>query len=550
MHQVHVRYPSGQSIAYPAGTKIAAVIQGFGPLEAPLAAVKLNNELQSLDQTIVTNCHVQPVYITSREGSSIYRRSLCFLAANAARRLFPERQLNVGQTIGYSFYFYFSDQGCTSDEVTALQEKMRELVREDIPIAMEWWSYEDAVRYFADHHKDDTLLLLELTSEARIALNECAGFRDLHDSPLVPSTGVLSTFELLPYDQGFVLRYPKKEQPDSLQNFKDDPMLYRITAEARERSRNLGVNSIGELNRLNAPKKIKEYIQLCETLMNKRVARIADQVAERASTLKVVLIAGPSSSGKTTTSKKLAIQLKVLGFNPVVIGLDDYFINRDQTPRDEHGELDFECLEALDVPYLNEQLLQLFDGKAVELPSYDFKAGARRPSGRVIQMAERDILIMEGIHGLNDRLTPRIPLEQKMRIYVSALTQINMDGHNRISTTDNRLLRRMVRDNQFRGHSALQTIRMWPSVNRGERLHIFPFQNSADVAMNTALDYELGVLKIYAEPILRGIKPTEPEYAEAKRLLNFLAYFAPISPQYVPNDSLVREFIGESSFKY
>jgi uridine kinase len=550
MYQVNITYPSGTVVAYPSRTKVSAVTNGFGSLAMPLAAVLINNELLSLDDVILTNCRLEPVLIDSREGAAIYRHSLCFLAAIAARQLFPDRNLIVGQTIGYSFYHYFEDGQASQDDVEKLQARMRQLVKDDIPISKKWWSYEEAMVYFEEHGQVDTLLLLELTNEPRIALNECAGFRDLHNSPLVPSTGVLKTFELLPYDNGFLLHYPRKETPYELTEFKDDPMLFKITDDARKRSRILGVSSVGALNRLNTPKKLKEYIQVSETLMNKRVAEIADQVAERAAKLKVVLIAGPSSSGKTTTSKKLAIQLKVLGFNPVIIGLDDYFINRDRTPLDDNGELDFECLEALDVAYLNEQLLRLFDGEEVELPSYDFKAGARRNSGRKIRMQERDILIMEGIHGLNDRLTPKIPLPQKMRIYVSALTQINMDGHNRISTTDNRLLRRMVRDNQFRGHSALQTIRMWPSVQRGERLHIFPFQNSADTALNSALDYELGVLKIYAEPILRTIKPMHPEYAEAKRLLNFLAYFAPIPAQSVPNDSIVREFIGESSFKY
>ena len=485
-----------------------------------------------------------------RKSAASYRQSLCFLAANAARKLFPERRLTVGQTIGYGFYFYFEEGSASPADVAALKAKMLELVQENIPISLQWWSYGDAVAYFEKHRQVDTLLLLELINEPRIALNECDEFRDLYNSPLVPSTGVLKTFDLMAYDKGFLLRYPQKETPFELQPFRDDPLLYRITDEARRHSRNLGVKSIGDLNRLNQPKKIKEYIQLCETLMNKRVAEIADRVAAKAATLKVVLIAGPSSSGKTTTSKKLSIQLRVLGFNPLVIGLDDYFIDRVHTPLDEKGEPDFECLEALDVAFLNEQLLLLFAGEEVELPTYDFKVGARKPSGRRIRLQERDILIMEGIHGLNDRLTPRIPAEQKMRIYVSALTQINMDGHNRISTTDNRLLRRMVRDNQFRGHSAQQTIKMWPSVNRGERLHIFPFQDMADVALNSALDYELGVLKIYAEPILRSIKPTEKEYSEARRLLNFLAYFAPIPTQFVPDDSIVREFIGESSFKY
>ncbi len=550
MHQINVRYPSGETIAYPCGIKVSAVTSGFGSMRAPLAAVLINNELQAVDATILTNCSIEPVLIDSNQGAFAYRRSLCFIAAIASRQLFPQRNLVVGQAIGYGFYHYFEEGPASGQDISALQEKMRALVKEDIPISMQWSSYEDAVSYFREQTQDDTLLLLELTNEPRIALNECAGFRDLHSTPLVPSTGVLKTFGLMPYDNGFLLRYPQKETPDRLPEFVDDPLLYKITDDSRKRSEILGVSSIGALNRLNTPKKMKDYIQVAEALNNKRVAEIADLVAARASTVKVVLIAGPSSSGKTTTSKKLSIQLRVLGYDPVVIGLDNYFINRDRTPVDENGDPDFECLEALDVEYLNEQLVALFKGDEIELPLYDFKAGSRKPSGRKIKLGDRQILVMEGIHGLNDKLTPRIPREQKFKIYVSALTQINMDGHNRISTTDNRLLRRMVRDNQFRGHSALQTIKMWPSVQRGERLHIFPFQNGADAALNSALDYELGVLKSYAEPILRTVKPVDPEYCEAKRLLNFLAFFAPIPAQFVPNDSLVREFIGESVFKY
>jgi len=550
MHQVTIRYPSGKSLSFPSGIKVSEATAGFGAMSQPLAAVLVNNELQSLEAHVLTNCTMEPVLIDSAQGAFAYRRSLCFLAAIAARELFPHRDLVVGQAIGYGFYHRFEDGPITEAEIKALDAKMRDLVAMDIPIALQWWSYEDAMAYFTKNDQEDTLLLLELTNEPRIALNECAGFRDLHVTPLVPSTGVLQTFELVHYDEGFLLRYPRKETPTEIPEFVDDPLLYKITDDARKRSAILGVSSVGALNRINAPKKIKDYIVIAESLMNKRVAEIADQVAAKRDSVRVVLIAGPSSSGKTTTSKKLSIQLRVLGFEPMVIGLDDYFVDRTRTPRDENGDLDFECLEALDVEYLNEQLLELFAGKEVELPAFDFKTGERRPSGKRINMGERTILIMEGIHGLNDRLTPRIPKEQKFRIYVSALTQINLDEHNRISTTDNRLIRRMVRDNQFRGRSALETIKMWPSVQRGERLHIFPYQNSADTALNSALDYELGVLKIYAEPILRSVKPMDPEYCEAKRLLNFLAFFAPIPAQYVPQDSLVREFIGESSFKY
>jgi uridine kinase len=307
---------------------------------------------------------------------------------------------------------------------------------------------------------------------------------------------------------------------------------------------------VGHLNRLVAKKEIKSFIQIAEAFQSRKLYDVADRIYERRESVKVILIAGPSSSGKTTTAKRLSILLKVMGLEPLAIGLDDYYVGKARTPKDAKGEPDYECLEALDVEYLNEQLLALFRGEEVELPLFDFKIGARRESGRRIRMGRRTVLIIEGIHGLNDALTSQIDKEQKFKLYVSALTQLNLDDHNRVPTSDNRLIRRMVRDYQFRSHDAVQTIKMWPNVQTGERKHIFPYQNGADVAFNSALDYELSVLKVYAEPLLRSVKPIMNEYAEASRLLGFLENFAPIPPQYVPGQSILREFIGESEFKY
>ncbi|MBL8966122.1 MAG: nucleoside kinase [Spirochaetaceae bacterium] len=551
MRQITVTYPSGEKLAYPAGVKAADVIGRLGALPWPLAAVLVNNELKSLEAMLLADCAVAPVTIGTTQGAATYRRSLCFLLALAARELHPDRRLVAGMAIGTGFYHFFDDdRGVSAKDIAALEGRMRELVGRDVPISVERKAYADAVAYFAGSAQADTSLLLEHLNDPVIRLNECAGYRDLHVAPLVPSTGVLKTWALHPYHEGLLLRYPHKETPFELTPFEDDPVLYSIAKEYRERARILGVSSVGALNRVSAAKGIKPFIQVAEALQNKKIAAIADKVAERADKVKVVLLAGPSSSGKTTTSKKLAIQLKVMGFEPINISLDDYFVDRERTPRDEEGNYDFECLEALDVEYLNQQLLALFAGEEIELPTFDFKSGSRRPSGKKLRLSGRELLVIEGIHGLNDRLTPRIPRDQKFKVYVSALTQLNLDDHNRVSTTDNRLLRRMVRDYNFRGHSALATLRMWPSVGRGERKHIFPFQNSADAAFNSALDYELGVLKIYAEPLLRTVKPTDEEYSEAMRIQAFLDNFAPIPSQFVPKDSILREFIGESEFKY
>ncbi|MCX7024990.1 MAG: nucleoside kinase [Spirochaetes bacterium] len=551
MKQINVTYPDGDVVAYPFGVEATEVIGRFGELKAPLAAVLVNNELRPVETHLIVNCTIEPVTIDTSLGASTYRRSLCFLLAIAAREVFPGRRLVAGMSIGTGFYHFFDDDiPLDEKDFTALDARMRGLVERDIDIKVEWFSYADAVEYFRKSSQPDTLLLLDHLNDAEIAVNECAGFRDLHVAPLVPSTGVVRTFELKAYHSGFLLRYPHKETPDVLEQFADDPVLYKIATEYRARGKILGVSSVGALDKVSSPKAIRSLIPVAEALQNKKIAEIADMIASNADTVKCVMIAGPSSSGKTTTSKKLAIQLKVAGFEPLVIALDDYFVNRDRTPKDENGEFDFECLEALDIEYLNQQLIDLFSGKEIELPAYDFKAGERRPSGNFLRMTGREIVVMEGIHGLNDRLTPRIPKSQKFKLYVSALTQLNLDDHNRISTTDNRLLRRIVRDNQFRGHTAKDTLKMWGSVQRGEHLHIFPYQNTADAAFNSALEYEIGVLKIYAEPVLRAVKPMDDEYAEAKRLLTFLDNFAPIPSQFVPRDSILREFIGESEFKY
>jgi uridine kinase len=327
-------------------------------------------------------------------------------------------------------------------------------------------------------------------------------------------------------------------------------MLFQIYREHKQWGRVLGISSVGRLNRLTARGEIHGVIRVAEALHEKKIARIADRIRETGETEKVVLIAGPSSSGKTTFTKKLSIQLRVVGLKPVTISLDNYFVRRELTPLDEEGNYDFEQIDAIDVPLLNEHLLELFAGREVHLPTFNFKTGLPEYRGNVVRIPERGILLMEGIHGLNDALTPRISPDHKFKVYVSALTQLNLDDHNRISTTDNRLIRRMVRDHQFRGHSAVDTLTMWPSVRRGENEYIFPYQDSADEAFNTALDYELGVLRNHAEPLLRQVKPNHPVYHEAVRLQTFLRNFTIIPEKLVPTESILREFVGDSGFHY
>lgn len=559
MDTVSVNVDGYGEVAVPAGTSAELVLEQANMEAAsrpkknafPPLAVLINNELAPLSAPIGAPCSIKPVYPDSPMGTEVYRRSLCFILALAAREIVPSRRLTVSMAIGNGYYHYFDDNEPVSAQLLeALSRRMRELVLSDLPIRIVTRAWEEALEYFKTSNQSDTLALMEYINDPFIQMNECNGFRDFHIAPLVPRTGLLSVWELVPYRRGMLLRFPHTKTPYEMDPFSDVPVLYDIAEEYEHKARILNAESVGALNRINQSGNIQDFILVAEALQNKKLASIADRIAEKSDKTKVVLIAGPSSSGKTTTAKKLAIQLKVLGFRPIHIELDNYFVDRSRTPLDKDGKPDFECLEALDIEYLNQQLLDLFDGKEVELPLYDFKSGTRKASGRKISLSNNEILILEGIHGLNDRLTPHIPAENKLKIYVSALTQLNIDDHNRVRTTDYRLLRRMVRDYNFRGHSAQATLGMWSSVQRGERLYIFPFQGSADIAFNSALDYELGVLKVFAEPLLQAVKPQHDEYPDARRIQAFISRISPISPQYVPSDSILREFIGGSVFKY
>lgn len=514
-----------------------------------LVAVKINNEVCSLNQRIMVNSTIEPIYINSSEGSAIYRRSLCFVLASAAQKLFPNKRLLVGHSLGYGYFYTFDNSDITKEEIENLKNLMTEIISKDIQIEQEIVAYQDALERLSSQNMTETRKQLDFITKPVFLMNVLEGFSDIYYAPLVESTGILKVFDLVPYEKGFLLRFPTTKDPEKLSEFVDSPKLFGVYKKYKEWGKMLGVTSAASLNEMVYNRKTKDFINLTETLQNKCIAEIADQIKSRGN-VKVVLIAGPSSSGKTTTSKKLSMQLEVLGYKPHVISLDNYYVGRDKTPRDENGDYDYECLEALDVAQLNDHLLRLFKGEEIQVPSYDFKEGKQYFTGKTLKLSERDILIMEGIHGLNDKLTHLIPDDTKFKIYLSALTQLNLDDHNRIPTSDNRLIRRIVRDSQFRGKSAADTIKMWPSVQRGERLHIFPFQNNADAMLNTALDYELAVLRVYAVPLLRCVKPYEKEYAESSRLLRFLDNFYSIPSDCVPKQSIIREFIGGSEFKY
>lgn len=546
-----ITFPSGKTEQVPFDTPISNLLQHFEPTNDEILAVRINNEICSIDSNVEINCKLEPIFKNTKDGANVYRRSLCLLLATAAHNLFPASHLLVGHSLGYGYY-YTLDTGTpiTQEQITSLENEMQRLVQQDLPVTTKTISYEDAIKLFEELNLTETRKQLNYIAPQKIRINCIDNFSDMYFGPLVRSTGTLKVFSLMKYGEGFLLRFPRSSDHSKLTTFVDQPILFGIYKKYKQWGKQIGVTSAASLNELINNRKIEEFIDITETFQQKCIADIADQIAA-SKKVKVILIAGPSSSGKTTTSKKLALELRAIGYKPKVISLDCYYVGRDRNPKDENGNYDYECLEALDIPLLNQNLVDLFEGKEVIIPSYDFNEGVPYfEEKNKMKLDANDILIMEGIHGLNDKLTPLIPNELKFKIYLSALTQLNLDNHNRISTSDNRLIRRIVRDARFRGKSAATTISMWPSVHKGEELHIFPFQNNADAILNTALDYELAVLKIYAEPLLRCVNPTQPEYAEACQLLNFLNNFAPIPPTAVPSRSIIREFIGGSAFKY
>lgn len=537
--------------AFDYGTKVYSVLDNFNIPTDSIYAVKINNEVRSLEDQIQYTSTIEPVLNNSKTGSAIYRRSLCLLLATACHTLFPEKRLLVGHSLGHGYFYTFENEDeVSNDVINQLRKEMEKLIEQNIPITTKDISYQEATQLFEKLNLKETRKQLQFICEPSIKINTINDFSDIYFEPLVRSTGVLKVFDILQYKNGFLLRFPRTSDPERLDLFKDEPKLYEIFSKYKEWGKRVNVTSAASLNQLIKQRQINDFIEITETFQQKNISNIASQIIEKG-TVKVVLIAGPSSSGKTTSAKKLALELRAMGYQPKIISLDCYYLGRDKTPLDEEGKPDFECLEALNIELLNQNLVDLFAGKEVCIPSYDFHSGTSYfDENCKMTLEENEILIMEGIHGLNDKLTPKVPAEYKFKIYLSALTQLNLDDHNRISTSDNRLIRRIVRDNNFRGKPAAGTIEMWPSVTRGEELHIFPFQNNADAILNTALDYEFSVLRVYAAPLLRQVTPMEKEYSEARRLLNFLENFSTIPPTEVPPRSIIREFIGGSAFHY
>ncbi|TAJ14137.1 nucleoside kinase [Marinilabiliaceae bacterium JC017] len=544
---------TGETKRFSRGVNLQEVAGVMKPtLKNPILGALVNNKLTELNYEVYHPKNVQFIDITHPDGMRMYIRSLSFVLYKAVDELYPHARLRIEHSVSKGIYCELLNhhEDLSIQEVLQLGERMREIINKDLPFIREEAETEEVIKLFENRNMYDKTALMRHRGLVYTTYQKMNNHIGLFYGYMVPSTGYLNVFDLNKYYNGMLLQVPMKDNPDKVEDLIIQNKMFDIFQEFTQWNRVLNVTNVGDLNGTCYNGMAEQIIKVSEALHEKKIAQIADTIAERKGKVKIVLISGPSSSGKTTFGKRLAIQLLVAGIKPVNLSLDNYFVDREKTPLDEHGEYDFEALEALDIPKFNQDLTDLLEGKTVDIPKFSFETGKRFYDGEKLQMADENILIIEGIHGLNPGLTPAIPAEKKFKVYVSALTNINLDDHNRIHTTDNRLIRRIVRDYKYRNYSATDTLSRWQSVRRGEEKHIFPFQEEADMMFNTALLYELSVLKPLAEPILLEVPPNVPEYAEANRLLNFFSYFKPMQPREIPPTSIVREFLGGSSFNY
>lgn len=536
----------------PIGTRLLEILPKTAANGLPVLAAIANNDLISLFTPAVIDAEIKPLTIADDYGWRIYRWSLCFVIAKAAHDVCPKANVRIRHSVGDSLFYSIdaADKKEKNSLIKKLAKRMREIVDADYPIEYQLQGYGEVTRRLEETGQTDKLYLLSHRNPPAVPIVDCDGFPDLFQEPFVSRTGLLTTFELEPFKTGFLLRLPIRKPPFSLAPAEERKGLFQSYTEHEFLAKSLGFSTVGELNQLVIKRKANEIIRICETRHENRFAEIAKQIASRPVPPKLILIAGPSSSGKTTSALRLMTQLSVYGFRPFVISTDDYFVGDERNPRDENGNLDYEHIEAVDLPRLNHDLKELFDGNEVTMPYFDFVQ--HRPFDRKekTHLEEDQVVIMEGIHSLNPRLTSDIDDSVKFHIFVSAMTQIAIDNTCRVASSDNRLIRRMVRDSIYRGRTAEGTLKMWPSVRRGEERWIFPFQDRADAVFNSALDYELGVLKSYAADLLNSVKPTMPEYTEARRLGALLKNFIAISPDAIPGDSILRECIGGSQLEY
>ncbi len=543
---------TGQAIYYPFGTPLYEIIENQGiKREFPILGAYVNNKLRELSYRIFKPKIIRFTDITSSDGRRMYYRSLSFVLFKAVKDIYPKAVLNIDHSVSGGIYCEVENgHQLDAEAIAAIRQRMAEIIEKDLPFERSELPTKDAIELFVENGLYDKSRLLAGRRDLFTSVYRLDNRINYFYGHLVPSTGYLKVFGLDAYYDGLILRMPDPNNPEQLSPMKKQPKLFHIFREHKEWARLIDGSHVGQLNEQLKLSKASEFIKMAEALHEKKVVRIAEEIEACSQDVKLVLISGPSSSGKTTFSKRLAIQLKVAGLKPHAISLDDYFVNREDNPKDENGEYDFETIKAIDIELFNSNILDLMAGKEVQLPKFDFTEGKRVYNDNTLKIGKNDILIVEGIHGLNPELTAHIEYRHKFSIFISALTQISIDHQNYIPTTDNRLLRRLIRDARYRGYSALETLRRWPSVRRGEEKYIFPYQENADVMFNSALLYELGVIKNLAVPLLKSIPPDELEYSEATRLLKFLSYFKEIPDQEIPPTSLLREFLWGSSFTY
>ena len=544
-----------KSKSFPIGISLLDVYSGFD-LDMPYGPVsaRVNNKVESLNFRIYNNKDVEFLDITSSSGMRTYIRSLCFVLCKAVEDLYPSGSIALEHPVSKGFYCQLKlDRSIGLDDVQRIKQRMKEIIADNLPFERFEKHTTEVVELFRQKGMDDKVHLLETSGNLYSYYYTLGNTIDYYYGSLLPSTGYIHLFDLVKYYDGLLLQVPNRQNPQKLEEIVKQEKMLEVFIEHRRWNQILGVSTVGDFNKACIAGHATELINVSEALQEKRISQIADEIFNRGQKgcpVKLILISGPSSSGKTTFSKRLSVQLMANGLRPYPVSLDDYFVNRVDTPKDENGNYDYESLYALDLDFFNQQLKALLNGEEVELPRFNFSTGIREMSGKRLKLDENMILILEGIHALNPELTPHIPAESKFKIYVSALTTILLDNHNYIPTTDNRLLRRIIRDFKYRGYSAEDTISRWPSVRAGEDKWIFPYQENADVMFNSALLFELAIIKDYAEPILRKVPNNRPEYSEAYRLRKFLEFFVPLQDKELPPTSLLREFLGGSSFRY
>lgn len=538
---------------YPVGItfgEIASIYQKDYPYQIALAV--RNGKIRELFKKVDQDCTVEFLTLTDDTGHKTYNRTAILILMKAIHDVVGSDKIDkIKLEFAIGNGLYCSKKGdfeVTDELVERIKAKMQEYIRKDLYVIKRSMPLEEANAIFGEQKMEDKVNLFKYRGSSTVNVYSLDGYRDYYYGYMLPSTGYVKHFDLQKYEDGFVLILPQKNNPDVLGEFKPLPKLFHAMSIATDWGEKLGVDTVADLNDEIRAGRFNELVLVQEALQERRISEIASDIVSRGG-VKFVMIAGPSSSGKTTFSHRLSVQLKTHGLVPHPIAVDDYFVDRENTPRQPNGDYDFECLEAIDMKQFNEDMLKLLAGERVELPTFNFVTGKREYKGNYKQLGPDDVLVIEGIHGLNDKMSYALPDESKYKIYISALTSLNIDEHNRIPTTDGRLLRRMVRDARTRGATAKRTIHMWPAVRKGEEENIFPFQESADAMFNSALIYELAVLKQYAEPLLYNIEKGEPEYFEAVRLLKFLSYFLGVSTEALPKNSIVREFVGGSCFK-